>query len=244
MTFLPVRRIDLNADLGEGCGDDEAILGIVTSANVACGGHAGDERSMRDTVRAARRCGVSVGAHPSYPDREGFGRRPMDMRGESIAACVGEQIALLAQIAREEGVMLTHVKPHGALYNRSAVDDAVADAVAEAVVAVDATLALVGLAGSHSLERARSRGLRTVGELFADRRYREDGTLVPRGEPDAIVENPEEAAAQALDLARSDRGESICLHGDTPHALLHARCIRERLESAGFILRSAAALDD
>ena len=243
ITFLPVWRIDLNADLGEGCGDDESILALVTSANIACGGHAGDERSMRDTIRAARRCGVSVGAHPSYPDREGFGRRPMEMRGESLAACVAEQIVLLAKIACEEGVALTHVKPHGALYNRSAVDDEVADVVADAVAAVDSTLALVGLAGSRSLDRARARGLRAVGELFADRRYRADGMLVPRNEPAAIIESPEEAAAQALDLARSGRGESICLHGDTQHALFHARRINEELRRAGFLLRSAASLD-
>ena len=243
VTFLPMQWIDLNADLGEGYGDDDAILNIVTSVNIACGGHAGDERSMRDTVRAARRFGVSVGAHPSYPDREGFGRRKMDLRRDRITEFVTEQIAALVRVATEEGVALTHVKPHGALCNRSAVNDEVADAVAAAVAAVDPTLALVGLAGSRALERARTRGLRTIGELFADRRYRDDGTLVPREEANAVIERPEEAAAQAVELARSGRGESICLHGDTPNALLHARGIRERLQREGFILRSAASLD-
>ncbi len=243
MTFLPVQRIDLNADLGEGCGDDAALLEIVTSANIACGGHAGDERSMRATIRAALRCGVSVGAHPSYPDREGFGRRSLDLRAESVTAFVAEQVGALARIAREEGAELTHVKPHGALYNRSAVDDEIADAVARAVASIASKPALVGLAGSRSLERARAHGLRTIGELFADRRYRGDGTLVPRSEPAAVIERSDEAAAQAVELARSGRGESICLHGDTPHALEHARLIRARLAQAGFALRSAASLD-
>ena len=243
VAFLPVQRIDLNADLGEGCGDDAALLEIVTSVNIACGGHAGDERSMRETIRAARRCGVSIGAHPSYPDREGFGRRPLDVHRDRITEFVAEQIGALARIAREEGVELTHVKPHGALYNRSAVDDEVADAVARAVAATASRPALVGLAGSRSLERARAHGLRTIGELFADRRYRDDGTLVPRSEPAAVVERSEEAAAQAVELALAGRGESICLHGDTPHALEHARLIRARLAQAGFALRSAASLD-
>jgi len=243
MTFASVQSIDLNADLGEGCGDDAELLKIVTSANIACGGHAGDERTMRETVRAAVRYGVAIGAHPSYPDREGFGRRAMEIEGAEIVELVCEQIAALDGIAREEGGRLTHVKPHGALYNRSAVDGEVADAVARAVARFDPLLALVGLAGSRSTERARARGLRTVEELFADRRYRDDGTLVARGEPGALIESAEEAAERAVALARSGRGESICLHGDSENALTFARAVRQRLLEAGFVLRSAASLD-
>jgi len=243
ITFTPVQSIDLNADLGEGSADDAELLEIVTSANIACGGHAGDERSMRETVRAALRCGVAIGAHPSYPDREGFGRRAMEFRSESIVAFVTEQIAALARIARDEGASLTHVKPHGALYNRSAVDVDTADAVAGAVAGFDRNLALVGLAGTLSTERARAFGLRTVEELFADRRYRNDGGLVARGEPGALIESTEEAADQAIALARSGRGESICLHGDGANASAFARAVRQRLLEAGFVLRSAASLD-
>ncbi len=243
ITFVPVRTIDLNADLGEGCADDAALLEIVTSANIACGGHAGDERSMRETIRAARRNGVAIGAHPSYPDREGFGRRAMDLVGEDLVALVIDQVSALARIAREEGARLTHVKPHGALYNRSAVDESTADAIARAVAELDRNLALVGLAGSFSTAMARRYGLRSVEELFADRRYGEDGFLIPRGEPGASIESVEEAADQALALARSGRGESICLHGDGAHALSFARAVRARLLEAGFILRSAATLD-
>ncbi len=243
ITFVPVHSIDLNADLGEGCADDAALLEIVTSANIACGGHAGDERSMRETIRAAHRNGVAIGAHPSYPDREGFGRRAMDLVGDPLVALVTEQVSALARIAREEGAHLTHVKPHGALYNRSAADEATAESVARAVAAFDRNLAFVGLAGSFSTAMARRYGLRSIDELFADRRYGEDGFLIPRGEPGASIESVEEAADQALALARSGRGESICVHGDGAQALAFARAIRARLLGAGFILRSAATLD-
>ena len=167
----------------------------------------------------------------------------MDLGGDPLVALVTEQLSALARLAREEGAQLTHVKPHGALYNRSAADEATAESVARAVAEFDRNLALVGLAGSFSTAMARRYGLRSIDELFADRRYGEDGFLIPRGEPGASIESVEEAADQALALARSGRGESICVHGDGAQALAFARAIRARLLGAGFILRSAATLD-
>ena len=227
--------IDLNADLGEGCGDDEAILAFVTSANVACGMHAGDRFTMEATVRAALRRGVRIGAHPSYPDREHFGRAPMTRSPEEIEADVAQQVATLDAIARAQGATLSHVKAHGALYNEAARNRGVADAISRAVGAHDPRLAVVGLAGGAQIASARAHGLRAIGELFADRAYRDDGTLVPRGEPGAVIEDVGAAVMQALALARSGKGETICLHGDGPHALAFARAIRAALETEGLL---------
>jgi 5-oxoprolinase (ATP-hydrolysing) subunit A len=227
-----VTGIDLNADLGEGCGDDEALLAIVTSANVACGAHAGDERTMAATVRAAVRHGVAIGAHPSYPDRENFGRTAMARTPGQIFDDVSAQIRALDAIARAHGTRMRHVKAHGALYNVATRDRAVADAISRAVHAIDPQLIVVGLAGGEQLASARALGLRAVGEVFADRGYRADGSLIPRGEPGALIDDVDAAVAQALALARSGAGETICLHGDGQHALEFARAIRAALESA------------
>ncbi|MDE2483349.1 MAG: LamB/YcsF family protein [bacterium] len=234
------KTIDLNADVGEGCGNDEALFALVTSANVACGAHAGDEATMRATIRAARERGVAVGAHPSYPDRATFGRVEMERSPERIYDDVCEQIAAIAAIAREEGVRLRHVKPHGALYNVAARDARVADAIARAVRASDPELALVGLAGGAQIESARRHGLRAVREVFADRAYRPDGTLVPRSEAGALIEDAERAVAQALRFVRDDVGETICLHGDGAHALEFARRLRRALDEAGVAVRALA----
>jgi 5-oxoprolinase (ATP-hydrolysing) subunit A len=229
--------IDLNADLGEGCGDDEALLGIVTSANIASGGHAGDAHTMETTVRAAIRHGVAIGAHPSYPDRAGFGRTQMERTPNEIFDDVLEQTRVLANIAGAQGARLRHVKPHGALYNVAARDRAVADAISRAVVAFDPELAIVGLAGGAQLLSARAYGLRAIAEVFADRAYRSDGSLVPRGQPGALLEDVDAAVAQALTLTRSGAGQTICIHGDGPHALAFARAIRAALEADGIALR-------
>ncbi|HTX55664.1 MAG TPA: 5-oxoprolinase subunit PxpA [Candidatus Acidoferrales bacterium] len=233
--------IDLNADLGEGCGDDEALLAIVTSANIACGAHAGDERTMESTVRSALRRGVTIGAHPSYPDREHFGRVVMQRTPAQIFDDVVTQTRALAAIAAAQGARLHHVKAHGALYNVAARDRTVADAISEAVRAVDPQLAVVGLARGEQLASARAFGLRAIAEVFADRGYRPDGTLVPRGERGALIEDVDVAVAQALALAREGAGETICLHGDGPHALEFARAIRAALESAGIAVKAAGA---
>lgn len=228
-----VNRIDLNADLGEGCGDDEALLGIVTSANIASGGHAGDAHTMEATVRAAVRHGVAIGAHPSYPDRAGFGRTAMERTPVEIFEDVLEQTRALATVAAAQGTRLRHVKAHGALYNVAARDRAIADAISGAVVALDPQLAIVGLAGGAQLLSARAHGLRAIAEVFADRGYREDGSLIPRGQPGALIDDVETAVAQALALARSGAGDTICIHGDGPCALVFAGAIRAALESAG-----------
>jgi 5-oxoprolinase (ATP-hydrolysing) subunit A len=228
-----VTRIDLNADLGEGCGDDEALLGIVTSANIASGGHAGDRATMEATVRAAIAHGVAIGAHPSYPDRAGFGRMQMERTPEEIFDDVLEQTRALANVADAQGARLHHVKAHGALYNVAARDRAVADAISRAVRAFDPQVAVVGLAGGAQLLSARSHGLRAIAEVFADRGYRPDGSLIPRGQPGALIEDVEAAVAQALALAHSGAGETICIHGDGPRPVAFAGAIRAALESAG-----------
>jgi UPF0271 protein len=232
-----VRSLDLNADVGEGCGSDDALFAYVTSANIACGAHAGDERIMTETVRRAIRHGVAIGAHPSFPDREHFGRVEMQRSLADVYRDVQSQLDALVRIARREGARVGHVKPHGALYNMAARDMMLADAIARAVRDYDASLALVGLAGSASIRAARNAGVRAVEEVFADRGYANDGTLLPRGTPGALVEDAEQAAAQALEFVRRGFGETICLHGDGPRALEFARRVRAALEEAGIHVR-------
>jgi UPF0271 protein len=236
--------IDLNADVGEGLADDE-LLAWVTSANVACGFHAGDPTTMDATVALAISRGVRVGAHPGYPDRENFGRVPMSLPSDAIENLVLYQVAALDGFVRSRGGTLTHVKPHGALYHRGAEFPDVARAIAEGVRRFRPGLILVGAAGSLLPEAGRDAGLPIAHEAFADRRYQADGTLLPRGEPGALLEDPEEAAAQAVSLARDGfaqaaggtrvavRADTICLHGDTPGAAAIARRVHEGLERAG-----------
>jgi UPF0271 protein len=236
-------KLDLNADLGEGL-DDAAILPFLTSANVACGLHAGGPAVMDRTVALALERGVRVGAHPGYPDRENFGRTDLQLPLEEVRSLVLYQVGALEGFARAHGGRLSHVKAHGALYNRAARDPALARAVAEAVRAFSSDLVLVGLAGSAQLDAARAAGLRPAGEAFADRRYLPSGDLVPRSQPGAVLHDPEEAAAQALSIARgfviaSDgsrlaiSAQTLCLHGDTPGAPELARVVRRKLEAAG-----------
>jgi UPF0271 protein len=237
-------EIDLNADLGEGF-EDEAILPYVTSCNVACGGHAGDARTMEATLRAARRRGVACGAHPGYPDREGFGRRDIPMTLAELAASLKEQIGALGAAAQRTGVSLDHVKPHGALYHACSRRRDIARTVAETVAGAGLGMTLVGFAGSVLLEEGARAGLNTAGEAFADRRYLADGSLAPRGDAAAFVGSPEAAGRQALSIARDGAvlaadgsrlaidARTICLHGDTPGAVANARAIREALERGG-----------
>jgi len=208
--------IDLNSDMGElaDASIEAALMRHITSANVACGGHAGDADSMRRTVELARRNGVAVGAHPSYPDRANFGRVELAMSGEQIAEAVHQQILTLAAITGE----LTHVKPHGALYNVAAKQAEVARAIGEGVARFGQDVVLVGLAGSVMLEVWQGMGFRTAAEGFADRRYEPDGSLRPRRFADALITDPAEAAAQAMRLAREGRVQTICVHSDTPGA--------------------------
>jgi 5-oxoprolinase (ATP-hydrolysing) subunit A len=236
--------MDLNADLGESfgawrLGDDTALLGIVTSANVACGFHAGDPLTIRRTIATAVQRGVAIGAQVSYPDLVGFGRRAMDVEPADLEACVLYQLAAVAGIAIAEGSAVRYVKPHGALYHRVLTDDAQAGAVLAAVRAFDSSLAVLTMAGVFA-DRAAASGTRVVMEGFADRAYTADGRLVPRTQAGAVLDDPEEVAQQALRLADSGRIESICLHGDTPHAVDLAVAVRDRLERAGVSITSFA----
>jgi 5-oxoprolinase (ATP-hydrolysing) subunit A len=233
--------IDLNADVGEQCGQDAALMRCITSANVACGVHAGSVATMRETVILARDHGVAVGAHPSFPDREHFGRREMQLRPAEIADLVTHQIEVLAGIAADEGICLQHVKPHGALYNVAVRDRRVADAIARGVASVNRSFVLFGLPRSELVAAAQAAGLRTAGEAFADRAYRADGTLVPRTEPGAVIHNPEEVLARIVNLAARPDVETICVHGDTPGAADLASKIRGTLEAAKFEVKNLSS---
>lgn len=248
--------IDLNADLGEGfgawtLGDDLGLLRVVTSANVACGFHAGDPSVIERTVGLAVRAGVAVGAHPSHFDLRGFGRRTMVVDPVEVESDVLYQVGAVAAFARAHGVRLIHVKPHGALYNQAAADPALATAVARGVARFDPTLILVGLASSTAMRRAaESHGLRFAGEAFADRRYEPDGSLVSRAANDAVIVDAGEAARQAVRIA--ERGEvrsrdgalvsleadTLCVHGDTPGAVALAAAVRQALQGAGVTVRA------
>ncbi|MBF7993987.1 MULTISPECIES: 5-oxoprolinase subunit PxpA [Rahnella] len=231
--------VDLNADLGEGCANDEALLQLVSSANIACGFHAGDAQTMQQSVRWALKYGVAIGAHPSFPDRENFGRTAMQLPPETVYAQVVYQLGALAAITRAEGGKMVHVKPHGMLYNQAATDALLADAIARAVYDVDPTLRLVGLAGSELIRAGERLGLQTRQEVFADRRYQSNGTLVPRSQPDAMIESDELALDQTLAMVREQKvlsregvwvpvqADTVCLHGDGEHALTFARRLRE-----------------
>lgn len=231
--------VDLNADLGEGCGSDAALLQLVSSANIACGYHAGDAETMQTCVREAMKQGVAIGAHPSFPDRDNFGRTAMNLPPDTVFAQMLYQIGALQAITRAEGGQLRHVKPHGMLYNQAAKDAALAEAIARAVQAIDPGLILVGLAGSELIRAGERYGLVTREEVFADRGYRVDGSLVPRSEPGALIEEEERALAQTLEMVLNGRvksltgewanvrAQTVCLHGDGEHALAFARRLRE-----------------
>ncbi|GAA3775042.1 LamB/YcsF family protein [Streptomyces phyllanthi] len=242
--------IDLNADLGEGFGrwrltDDERLLSVVTSANVACGFHAGDAATMRRVCELAAERGVRIGAQVSYRDLAGFGRRAMDVPPAELAAEVAYQIGALEVFARAAGARVAYVKPHGALYNRVVHDEEQAGAVVDGVRLADAALPVLGLPGSRFLKLAERAGLPVVTEAFADRAYADEGTLVPRGREGAVITDADAVVERSVDLARlgtvvSHSGErvmvrarSLCLHGDTPGAVELARRVRDALESSG-----------
>ena len=251
-------RIDLNCDLGELPGEaaralDRQMMEIVTSINVACGGHAGDADTMRATVRAARDADVTVGAHPGFADREGFGRREIDLAPAEIDTLVRGQVEALRAIAAAEGVAVRYVKPHGALYNMAARDRSLAAAVARAVAMCDPGLALVALSGSALVEAGRDAGLAVVPEVFADRAYDATGALVSRTVPGAVIHDPALAVARAVGMVRDGAvtvidgtrvpltAGTICVHGDTPGADVIARRLREGLEAAGVVVAPVCA---
>ena len=252
-------RINLNADLGESfgpwtMGDDAAMLGIVKSANIACGAHAGDPDVMRRTLAEAARQGVSIGAHPSFPDLQGFGRRAMPMTPSELENQVAFQVGALAGVAALEGLRVTHVKPHGALNNIACADRGVADTVCRAVKAIDATLILLAPATSQLVAAGRAAGLAVVEEIFADRAYQPNGELVPRSRPGAVLHTAGECVSHVLAMVEAGAliatdGTrlptpigSVCVHGDNPAAVAVAAAVREALTAAGHDLVPLTAL--
>lgn len=250
MKGFPVpARIDFNCDLGEGC-DDAAVMPYISSANIACGLHAGDPATMRRTVALCLEHGVAIGAHPSFDDRAHFGRREIACAPEEVHEIVLAQLLALAEIAGERGVALAHAKPHGALYNMAARDAALADAVARAVRDFDPATILYGLSGSALTAAGERLGLRVAHEVFAERRYGADGRLVPRGEPGAVIEELDAALEQVRRIVRDGRviargGESVplradtlCLHGDREDAAVFARAVRDVLRAEDVVVQA------
>ena len=248
-------RVDLNADVGEGAaggalGHDLALMQSITSANVACGFHAGDPGIMRATIELARAHGVAVGAHPGFPDLEGFGRRELQVAPRDVEDFVVYQVGALAAIAAAQGVRLQHVKPHGALFNMAARDAALADAVARATAMIDPSMMLFGLPGSELNAAGRRAGLKTACEAFADRAYQPDGALVSRQQPGAVIHDADVVVARAVRMVRDQAVEAIdgstvplivdtiCVHGDTPGAADLAAHIRAALTAAGIEVKA------
>ena len=248
-------RIDLNADLGEGygpwvMGEDARMLDCVTSANIACGGHAGDPETMFRTLRLAVERGVIVGAHPGYADREGFGRRVIPMQVGEVGRMVAAQVGALMALARLAGATVRYVKPHGALGNLAAADAAVATAIAAAVHAIDPALAVLAISGTQLEAAARAQGMTVCSEIFADRAYLPNGQLVPRSQPGAVLHDATEAADRLIGYLKSGRmpvvgaepialrADSICVHGDNAESLAMARLVRARLEAEGVVFGS------
>ena len=247
--------IDLNCDMGESfgawrMGNDAALMDFVSSVNVACGFHAGDASVIRQTVETAISKNVAVGAHPSFPDLQGFGRREIKMSATEVFDIVLYQIAAVKGICEAHRSKLHHVKPHGALYNQAAKDAGLAEAIAKAVKAIDGKLILYGLAGSFLISEAEKLGLQTASEVFADRTYQADGSLTPRSQPNALIENTEKAAAQVWQMISEKTvmttdgekialfAETVCIHGDGTHALEFAKTINAKLKANGVKIES------
>ena len=236
-----MKHVDLNVDLAEGCSNDQRLLQLVTSANVGCGLHAGDFNEMRKAIRWAKENKVRVGAHPSFPDRENFGRTNMQLPYDELKACLLYQLGAVKALCDAEGVSLSYVKPHGALYNQAAKDESLAALIALTIKQFDPSLKLMGLSGSLMLKVAQQHDLGIISEVFADRHYLADGSLVPRSRADALVDNDEEAISQVLQMVLQGsvptvdgqdvaiQADSICLHGDGEHAISFAEKIRKAL---------------
>ncbi len=242
--------IDLNCDLGEGCGDDAELMRFVSSTNIACGYHAGDRDTMRRTIDLALEYGVAIGAHPGYLDRENFGRTAMELPLDEIRKLVTDQVVALKEIADAAGATVSHVKPHGALYNQAARDRELAGAIADAVAAIDPRLILFGLSGSFSISAGKARGLQTASEVFADRTYQSDASLTPRSDPNALIEETDVAITQVLNMIKYGRvrstdgvmvkitAETACLHGDGEQAVEFARALNAKLAEEGIAIKA------
>jgi UPF0271 protein len=246
--------VDLNADLGEGSGHDEELFELISSANVATGFHAGDSETMHAAVIAAKKHGVAVGAHPSFFDRENFGRKELTVNDQEVFDAVAYQLGIFQAIAAAADLQPNHVKPHGALYNMAVRDNKLADAIARAIESVDRKLILFAPDNTELARAGEARGLQVAREIFADRNYLNDGWLVPRTRPDALLRDPKEAAQRVLRMLREGkvrsvegrdidvRGETICVHGDTPGAVEFARELRSQLEQEGVRIRAPQSL--
>ena len=241
--------VDINCDMGEGIGNDEFIIPFISSANIACGFHAGDEKTIRKTIDLALRHSVAVGAHVSFPDKENFGRSEVNLPAEMVYKLVNQQLNIMREIAGSFGIKIRHIKPHGALYNMSAKDVMLAKTIAQAVKDFDDNLVLFGLSGSHSVSEAKALGLKTANEVFADRTYQDDGNLTPRSQPNALIEDADKAIQQVLEIITRKAvttvsgkqfpitAETICIHGDGKHAVEFAKCISEALKREGIGIR-------
>ncbi|MBY0479231.1 MAG: 5-oxoprolinase subunit PxpA [Chitinophagaceae bacterium] len=237
-----MKQIDLNCDLGEGINTDEQIIPLISSANIACGFHAGDVDTMNRIIAKCLQHGVAIGAHPSWPDKENFGRKEMQRSAEELYELVIEQLNILSTLAKEQGSKLHHVKPHGALYNQSAKDKTIAATIANAVKDFDSTLILFGLSGSYSITEAEKNGLKIANEVFADRTYQDDGSLTARSQPNALIEDEQKAVAQALQMITQQTvtsitgkqipliADTICIHGDGANAVAFAKAISVALK--------------
>lgn len=242
--------VDLNCDMGEGCGHDAELMQYISSANIACGFHAGDVETMNKTVELALEHGVAIGAHPGYSDRENFGRGAVDLPLDEVTDIVIEQLELLRSICARHGTDLHHMKPHGAMYNQAAKDPALAAAIAEAVKRVNPKIILYGLSGSCLVSEAERIGLRTASEVFADRTYQRDGSLTPRSRENALIEDSNEAVNQVVRMIQSKsvaaltgetvplRADTICIHGDGPMAVVFARTIHQAIRSKNIAISS------
>jgi UPF0271 protein len=233
----PGRGLDINCDMGEGIGNDERIMPFITSANIACGYHAGDITTMQQTIEACLKYQVAIGAHPSFYDRDHFGRTAMNLPPDELYDLITQQLIIFHEVADSFDQKIIHVKPHGALYNLSAKDNITAGVIADAVKDFDASLIVFGLSGSHSISEAKKKGLRTASEVFADRTYQDDGSLTPRSQPNALIEETDKAVAQVLEMINEGTvttaagnkipivAETICIHGDGKKAVEFAKAI-------------------
>lgn len=245
-----MKIIDLNCDMGEGIGNDEQLMQYISSANIACGYHAGDEMTMSKTVNLCKKYNVSIGAHPSYPDKENFGRTDMLLPLTDIYELIKKQISLLQKIANDAGAKLHHVKPHGALYNMAARDKSLAPVVALSVLDADRKLVLYALSGSHLIKEAINHGLKTANEVFADRTYQDDGSLTPRSNPDALITDTDKVVAQVLQMIKENsvisvtgkkipiKADTVCIHGDGEYAVEFAAAINDALKANNIAIRS------
>ena len=247
---MTIQKIDLNCDMGEGMGNDAELMPFISSANIACGAHAGDEHTMQRTAALALQYGVAIGAHPSFNDKENFGRTEMQLTMPELYMLVQKQVKLLDKICATAGATLHHVKPHGALYNMAAKEATLSAAIANAIFDLNPALILYGLSGSHLISEAKNLGLKTASEVFADRTYREDGSLTPRSKPNALIEDEAIAMKQILQFIQqktvtstsgkiiSLQADTICIHGDGKHAVAFAKRTATVLKEKNILIES------